>query len=54
VVEVDPVFGDAELAQPVTLRGEVLGAGGAAGVARWVGYLRSAAKAGDVTAYRHY
>jgi hypothetical protein len=33
VVEVDPVVGYAELAQPVALRGEVLFVGGAAGVA---------------------
>ncbi len=33
VVEVDPVTGDAELTQPVTLGGEILGVGGAAGVA---------------------
>ncbi len=32
VVEVDPVTGDAELTQPVTLGGEILGVGGAAGV----------------------
>jgi hypothetical protein len=32
VVEVDPVLGDAELAQPITLGGEVLGVGGAARV----------------------
>jgi hypothetical protein len=32
VVEVDPVLGDAEFAQPVTLGGEVLGVGGAARV----------------------
>jgi hypothetical protein len=33
VVEVDAVVGDAEFAQPVPLGGEVLGVGGAAGVA---------------------
>jgi len=33
VVEIYAFFRDAELAQPVALRGEVLGVGGAAGVA---------------------
>jgi hypothetical protein len=33
MVEIDAFFRDAELAQLVALRGEVLGVGGAAGVA---------------------
>jgi hypothetical protein len=39
VVQVDAVLGDAEFAQAVTLDGEVLGVGGAAGVADQVSLM---------------